>query len=163
MKRNPYLLVFQCLREGGMTAFFTRDSVANIPVNIELCERLGLDKDTYSVSISLGATVNMAGTAVTINILTMAAIHTLGIEVYFASAFLLSVVAVLSAVIAFGIARGSLFLIPGVCSLFGIPNDISMQVVGVGFVVGVIQDSCETALNSSTAALLTVVAEKSAR
>lgn len=162
MRSNPFPLVFQCLRESGLTAFFTRSSAANIPVNMELCERLGLDPDTYSVSIPLGATVNMAGAAVTINILTMAAIHTLGIQVDFASALLLSVVAALSAAGASGVAGGSLLLIPVACSLFGIPNDIAMQVVGVGFVVGVIQDSCETALNSSTDVLFTAVAEKSA-
>lgn len=160
MKRNPFPLVFQCLRESGLTAFFTRSSAANIPVNMELCERLGLDPDTYSVSIPLGATINMAGAAVTINILTMAAINTLGIDIDFASAFLLSFVAALSAAGASGVAGGSLLLIPVACSLFGIPNDIAMQVVGVGFVVGVIQDSCETALNSSTDVLFTAVAEK---
>lgn len=162
MRRNPYPLVFQCLRESGLTAFFTRSSAANIPVNMRLCEKLGLDKDTYSVSIPLGATINMAGAAVTINVLTMAAVNTLGIQVDFASAFLLSVVAALSAAGASGVAGGSLLLIPVACSLFGIPNEIAMQVVGVGFVVGVIQDSCETALNSSTDVLFTAVAEYSA-
>ncbi|MGT2681858.1 serine/threonine transporter SstT [Streptococcus porci] len=162
MKTNPYPLVFQCLRESGVTAFFTRSSAANIPVNMKLCEKLGLDPDTYSVSIPLGATINMAGAAVTINVLTMAAVHTLGITVDFGSALLLSVVAALSAAGASGVAGGSLLLIPVACSLFGIPNDLAMQVVGVGFVVGVIQDSCETALNSSTDVLFTAVAEKSA-
>lgn len=162
MRTNPYPLVFQCLRESGVTAFFTRSSAANIPVNMKLCEKLGLDSDTYSVSIPLGATINMAGAAITINVLTMAAVHTLGIPVDFGSAFLLSIVAALSAAGASGVAGGSLLLIPVACSLFGIPNDIAMQVVGVGFVVGVVQDSCETALNSSTDVLFTVVAEKSA-
>ncbi len=162
MKKNPYPLVFECLRVSGVTAFFTRSSAANIPVNMQLCKRLGVDPDTYSVSIPLGATINMAGAAITINILTMAAVHTLGISVDFSSALLLSVVASLSAAGASGVAGGSLLLIPVACSLFGIPNELAMQVVGVGFVVGVIQDSCETALNSSTDVLFTVVAERSA-
>ncbi|HEL1582089.1 TPA: serine/threonine transporter SstT [Streptococcus suis] len=162
MKKNPYPLVLECLRVSGVTAFFTRSSAANIPVNMQLCKRLGVDPDTYSVSIPLGATINMAGAAITINILTMAAVHTLGISVDFSSALLLSVVASLSAAGASGIAGGSLLLIPVACSLFGIPNELAMQVVGVGFVVGVIQDSCETALNSSTDVLFTVVAERSA-
>lgn len=162
MKKNPYPLVFECLRVSGFTAFFTRSSAANIPVNMQLCKRLGVDPDTYSVSIPLGATINMAGAAITINILTMAAVHTLGISVDFSSALLLSVVASLSAAGASGVAGGSLLLIPVACSLFGIPNELAMQVVGVGFVVGVIQDSCETALNSSTDVLFTVVAERSA-
>lgn len=162
MKKNPYPLVLECLRVSGVTAFFTRSSAANIPVNMQLCKRLGVDSDTYSVSIPLGATINMAGAAITINILTMAAVHTLGISVDFSSALLLSVVASLSAAGASGVAGGSLLLIPVACSLFGIPNELAMQVVGVGFVVGVIQDSCETALNSSTDVLFTVVAERSA-
>ncbi len=162
MKKNPYPLVFECFRVSGVTAFFTRSSAANIPVNMQLCKRLGVDPDTYSVSIPLGATINMAGAAITINILTMAAVHTLGISVDFSSALLLSVVASLSAAGASGVAGGSLLLIPVACSLFGIPNELAMQVVGVGFVVGVIQDSCETALNSSTDVLFTVVAERSA-
>ncbi|MFX3644649.1 serine/threonine transporter SstT [Streptococcus suis] len=162
MKKNPCPLVFECLRVSGVTAFFTRSSAANIPVNMQLCKRLGVDPDTYSVSIPLGATINMAGAAITINILTMAAVHTLGISVDFSSALLLSVVASLSAAGASGVAGGSLLLIPVACSLFGIPNELAMQVVGVGFVVGVIQDSCETALNSSTDVLFTVVAERSA-
>ncbi|HEM2769485.1 TPA: serine/threonine transporter SstT [Streptococcus suis] len=162
MKKNPYPLVFECFRVSGVTAFFTRSSAANIPVNMQLAKRLGVDSDTYSVSIPLDATVNMAGAAITINILTMAAVHTLGISVDFSSALLLSVVASLSAAGASGVAGGSLLLIPVACSLFGIPNEIAMQVVGVGFVVGVIQDSCETALNSSTDVLFTVVAERSA-
>ncbi|TCD46482.1 serine/threonine transporter SstT [Streptococcus sp. X16XC17] len=161
LKSNPYPLVLECMRVSGMTAFFTRSSAANIPVNMQLCERLGVDPDTYSVSIPLGATINMAGAAITINILTMAAVNTLGISVDFSSALLLSIIASLSAAGASGVAGGSLLLIPIACSLFGISNDLAMQVVGVGFVVGVIQDSCETALNSSTDVLFTVIAEKS--
>ena len=159
MKRNPYPLVLKCLRVSGVTAFFTRSSAANIPVNMKLCEDLGLNPDTYTVSIPLGSTINMAGAAVTINILTLAAVNTLGISVDFATAFVLSIVAAISACGASGIAGGSLLLIPVACSLFGITNDIAMQVVGVGFVIGVIQDSCETALNSSTDVLFTAVAE----
>ena len=159
IKRNPYPLVWKCLRISGVTAFFTRSSAANIPVNMKLCEDLGLNPDTYSVSIPLGSTINMAGAAVTINILTLAAVNTLGISVDFATAFVLSIVAAISACGASGIAGGSLLLIPVACSLFGITNDIAMQVVGVGFVIGVIQDSCETALNSSTDVLFTAVAE----
>lgn len=159
IKKNPYPLVWKCLRISGVTAFFTRSSAANIPVNMKLCEDLGLNPDTYSVSIPLGSTINMAGAAVTINILTLAAVNTLGISVDFATAFVLSVVAAISACGASGIAGGSLLLIPVACSLFGITNDIAMQVVGVGFVIGVIQDSCETALNSSTDVLFTAVAE----
>ena len=159
MKRNPYPLVLKCLRVSGVTAFFTRSSAANIPVNMKLCEDLGLNPDTYTVSIPLGSTINMAGAAVTINILTLAAVNTLGISVDFATAFVLSIVAAISACGASGIAGGSLLLIPVACSLFGITNDIAMQVVGVGFVIGVIQDSCETALNSSTDVLFTAVSE----
>lgn len=161
MRKNPYPLVFRCLKESGVTAFFTRSSAANIPVNMKLCESLGLDPDTYSISIPLGATINMAGAAVTINVLTMAAVNTLGIEVDFATAFLLSIVAAVSACGASGVAGGSLLLIPVACSLFGISNDLAMQVVGVGFIIGVLQDSFETALNSSTDVLFTAVAEKS--
>lgn len=160
-RENPYPLVFRCLKESGVTAFFTRSSAANIPVNMKLCEDLGLNKDTYSVSIPLGATVNMAGAAITINVLTLAAVNTLGITVDFPTAFLLSIVGAISACGASGVAGGSLLLIPVACSLFGISNDIAMQVVGVGFIVGVIQDSCETALNSSTDVLFTALAEKS--
>ena len=159
IKRNPYPLVWKCLRISGVTAFFTRSSAANIPVNMKLCKDLGLNPDTYSVSIPLGSTINMAGAAITINILTLAAVNTLGISVDFATAFVLSIVAAISACGASGIAGGSLLLIPVACSLFGISNDIAMQVVGVGFVIGVIQDSCETALNSSTDVLFTAVAE----
>ncbi|RSI64233.1 serine/threonine transporter SstT [Streptococcus oralis] len=159
MRENPYPLVFKCLRVSGITAFFTRSSAANIPVNMKLCQDLGLNPDTYSVSIPLGSTINMAGAAVTINILTLAAVNTLGISVDFGTAFVLSVVAAISACGASGIAGGSLLLIPVACSLFGISNDVAMQVVGVGFVIGVVQDSCETALNSSTDVLFTAVAE----
>lgn len=159
MRKNPYPLVFKCLRVSGITAFFTRSSAANIPVNMKLCQDLGLNPDTYSVSIPLGSTINMAGAAVTINILTLAAVNTLGISVDFGTAFVLSVVAAISACGASGIAGGSLLLIAVACSLFGISNDVAMQVVGVGFVIGVIQDSCETALNSSTDVLFTAVAE----
>ncbi len=163
IKRNPYPLVWKCLRISGVTAFFTRSSAANIPVNMKLCKDLGLNPDTYSVSIPLGSTINMAGAAITINILTLAAVNTLGISVDFATAFVLSIVAAISACGASGIAGGSLLLIPVACSLFGISNDIAMQVVGVGFVIGVIQDSCETALNSSTDVLFTAVAEFAGR
>ncbi|MGY3780499.1 serine/threonine transporter SstT [Streptococcus gallolyticus] len=161
IRQNPYPLVLRCLKESGLTAFFTRSSAANIPVNMKLCEDLGLNKDTYSISIPLGATINMAGAAITINVLTLAAVNTLGISVDFPTAFLLSVISAVSACGASGVAGGSLLLIPVACSLFGISNDIAMQVVGVGFIVGVVQDSCETALNSSTDVLFTAVAEKS--
>ena len=159
IRQNPFKLVLMCLRESGITAFFTRSSAANIPVNMALCEKLGLDKDTYSVSIPLGATINMAGAAVTISVLTLAAVHTLGITVDIPTAIILSVLSAVSACGASGVAGGSLLLIPLACSLFGIPNDVAMQVVGVGFIVGVIQDSAETALNSSTDVLFTASAE----
>ncbi|KEQ44159.1 serine/threonine transporter SstT [Streptococcus oralis] len=159
MRKNPYPLVLKCLRVSGVTAFFTRSSAANIPVNMKLCQDLGLNPETYAVSIPLGSTINMAGAAVTINILTLAAVNTLGISVDFGTAFVLSLVAAISACGASGIAGGSLLLIPVACSLFGISNDLAMQVVGVGFVIGVVQDSCETALNSSTDVLFTAVAE----
>lgn len=159
IRQNPYPLVLKCLRESGITAFFTRSSAANIPVNMSLCERLGLDKDTYSVSIPLGATVNMAGASITISVLTLAAAHTLGISVDIPTAVILSVLSAVSAAGASGVAGGSLLLIPLAASLFGIPNDIAMQVVGVGFIVGVVQDSCETAINSSTDVLFTAAAE----
>ncbi|KGJ97088.1 serine/threonine transporter SstT [Colwellia psychrerythraea] len=149
-KKNPYPLVFTCLRESGITAFFTRSSAANIPVNMALCKKLDLHEDTYSVSIPLGATINMAGAAITITVLTLAAANSLGIEVSFATAILLSVVASISACGASGVAGGSLLLIPLACSLFGINNDVAMQVVAIGFIIGVVQDSAETALNSST-------------
>ena len=159
IRKNPYPLVLKCLKDSGLTAFFTRSSAANIPVNMSLCEELGLDKDTYSVSIPLGATINMGGAAITISILTLAAVHTLGIQIDIGMALLLSLLSAVSACGASGVAGGSLLLIPLACSLFGIPNDVAMQVVGVGFIVGVIQDSCETALNSSTDVLFTAVAE----
>ena len=159
IRQNPYPLVFRCLKESGITAFFTRSSAANIPVNMNLCEDLGLDKDTYSVSIPLGATINMAGASVTIAVLSLAAAHTLKIPVDIPTAFILSILATVCACGASGVAGGSLLLIPLACSLFGISNDVAMQVVGVGFIVGVIQDSCETALNSSTDVLFTATAE----
>lgn len=159
IKQNPYPLVLKCLRESGITAFFTRSSAANIPVNMELCKSLGLDEDNYSVSIPLGATVNMAGAAITITTMTLAAVHTLGISVDFPTMVILSVLASVAAAGASGVAGGSLLLIPLACSLFGISNDIAMQVVGIGFIIGVIQDSCETAINSSTDALFTAAAE----
>ncbi len=149
-KKNPYPLVFTCLRESGITAFFTRSSAANIPVNMALCKKLNLHEDTYSVSIPLGATINMAGAAITITVLTLATAHSLAIEVDFGTAILLSIVASISACGASGVAGGSLLLIPLACSLFGINNDIALQVVAIGFIIGVIQDSAETALNSST-------------
>ncbi|WP_257350791.1 serine/threonine transporter SstT [Pseudalkalibacillus decolorationis] len=159
IRKNPYPLVLKCLRESGITAFFTRSSAANIPVNMRLCKNLGLDEDTYSVSIPLGATINMAGAAVTISVLTLATVHTLGIQVDIGTALILSVLSAISAAGASGVAGGSLLLIPLACSLFGISNDIAMQVVGVGFIIGVLQDSCETGLNSSSDALFTATAE----
>ena len=156
IRRNPYPLVWTCVRESGVTAFFTRSSAANIPVNIELAKRLNLDEETYSVAIPLGANINMAGAAITITVLTLAAVHTLGIEVSFVSAVLLSIVAALCACGASGVAGGSLLLIPLACSLFGITDDIAAQMIGVGFVIGILQDSTETALNSSTDVLFTV-------
>ncbi|MFC0820035.1 serine/threonine transporter SstT [Moraxella marmotae] len=158
-RKNPYPLVLTCLRESGVTAFFTRSSAANIPVNMNLARKLGLSEDTYSVSIPLGATINMAGAAITINVLTLAAAHTLGIEVSFGAALLLAVVGSLSACGASGVAGGSLLLIPLACSLFNIPNDVAMQVVAIGFIIGVVQDSAETALNSSTDVLFTAAAD----
>ena len=155
IRRNPYPLVWTCVRESGVTAFFTRSSAANIPVNIELAKRLNLDEETYSVAIPLGANINMAGAAITITVLTLAAVHTLGIEVSFVSAVLLSIVAALCACGASGVAGGSLLLIPLACSLFGISDDIAAQMIGVGFVIGILQDSTETALNSSTDVLFT--------
>lgn len=149
LRQNPYPLVFKCLKESGVTAFFTRSSAANIPINMQLCEKLGLDKDVYSISIPLGATINMDGAAITITIMTLAAAHTLGIAVDIPTAIILSVLATLAACGASGVAGGSLLLIPMACSLFGISNDIAMQVVAVGFIIGVIQDSVETALNSA--------------
>lgn len=159
VRQNPYPLVFKCLRESGITAFFTRSSAANIPVNMELSKRLGLDKETYGISIPLGATINMAGAAITISVLTLAAVNTLGILVDIPTAIILSVLAAVCACGASGVAGGSLLLIPLACSLFGIPNDVAMQVVAVGFVIGVLQDSFETALNSSTDVLFTATAD----
>ncbi|MDH3861174.1 MAG: serine/threonine transporter SstT, partial [Gammaproteobacteria bacterium] len=161
-RKNPYPLVFTALRESGMVAFFTRSSAANIPVNLALCERLDLEEDTYAVSIPLGATINMGGAAITITVLTLAAVHTLGINVDIPTALLLSVVAALSACGASGVPGGSLLLIPLACGLFGISNDVAMQVVAVGFVISILQDSAETALNSSTDVVFTAaVASKS--
>ena len=158
-RRNPYPLVLTSLKESGITAFFTRSSAANIPVNMALAEKLKLDKDTYAVSIPLGATVNMAGAAITISVLTMATVHTLGIEIDFITAVILMVLSAVSAAGASGVAGGSLLLIPLACSLFGISDDVAMQVVAIGFIIGVIQDSCETALNSSSDIVFTAAAE----
>ncbi|AAU37439.1 MULTISPECIES: serine/threonine transporter SstT [Basfia] len=158
IRRNPYPLVWECIRVSGVTAFFTRSSAANIPVNMELAKRLNLDEETYSVSIPLGATINMGGAAITITVLTLAAVFTLGIEVSIPTAILLSLVASICACGASGVAGGSLLLIPLACSLFGISNDIAAQVIGVGFIIGVLQDSTETALNSSTDVLFTAAA-----
>jgi serine/threonine transporter len=159
LRRNPYPLVLRCIRESGLTAFFTRSSAANIPVNLNLCERLGLDRDMYSVSIPLGSTINMDGAAVTITIMALATAHTLGIEVSLPTAILLSFLSSLAACGSSGVTGGSLLLIPMACSLFGIPDTVSMQVVGVGFIIGVIQDSMETAINSSGDVLFTATAE----
>jgi len=158
-KKNPYPLLFMCVKESGITAFFTRSSAANIPMNMALCKKLGLNEDNYSVSIPLGATINMNGAAITITVMTLAAAHTLGVSVDIPSAIILSILASISACGASGVAGGSLLLIPLACSLFGISNDIAMQVVGVGFIIGVIQDSVETALNSSADVLFTATAE----
>ena len=159
IRQNPYPIVLKCIKDSGIMAFFTRSSAANIPVNMSLCESLGLDEKQYSVSIPLGATINMAGAAITITVLTLATVNTLDIQVDFATALLLSFIAAVSACGASGVAGGSLLLIPLACSLFGISNDIAMQVVGVGFIIGVVQDSCETALNSSSDAIFTATAE----
>ena len=159
LRRNPYPLVFRCFRESGLTAFFTRSSAANIPINMALCERLGIDRDVYSVSIPLGATINMDGAAVTITIMTLAAANTLGINVDIPTALVLSVIAALGACGSSGVAGGSLLLIPMACSLFNISNDIAMQVVGIGFIIGVVQDSFETAINSSGDVLFAATAE----
>ena len=159
-RRNPYPLVLRCLRESGITAFFTRSSAANIPVNMELCRKLGLHEETYSVAIPLGATINMAGAAITISVLTLAAVNTLGIAVDLPTALLLSVLAAVGACGASGVPGGSLLLIPLACGLFGISNDVAMQVVAVGFIVGVVQDSAETALNSSTDVVFVAAAEQ---
>lgn len=159
IRQNPFPLILKCLKDSAITAFFTRSSAANIPVNMKICEELELDKNTYSVTIPLGATINMNGAAITITVMTLAAVHTLGIEVSFPTAIILSLLATLSACGASGVAGGSLLLIPMTCSLFNIPNDIAMQVVGIGFIIGVIQDSMETALNSSSDLLLSATAE----
>ena len=159
IRKNPFPLIFKCLKESAITAFFTRSSAANIPVNMRICEEMGLDKDTYSVTIPLGATINMDGAAITITVMTMATAHTLGITVDFPTAIMLSVLSALAACGASGVAGGSLLLIPMACSLFGIPDTVSMQVVAVGFIIGVIQDSVETALNSSSDLLLSASAE----
>ena len=161
LKRNPYPLVLRCLRESGITAFFTRSSAANIPVNMELCEKFGLDQDMYSVSIPLGATINMDGAAITITVMALAAANTVGVHVDIPSALFLSIVSTLAACGASGVAGGSLLLIPMACSLFGISNDVAMQVVGVGFIIGVIQDSVETMLNSSGDVMFAATAEYS--
>ncbi len=159
LHRNPYRLIFRCIRESGLTAFFTRSSAANIPINMELCEKLGLDEDMYSVSIPLGATINMDGAAITISVMTLACAHTMGVSVSFPMALLLSILATFGACGASGVAGGSLLLIPMACSLFGISNDVAMQVVAVGFIIGVVQDSVETALNSSGDAIFAAIAE----
>lgn len=159
-KKNPFPLIFTCLRESGITAFFTRSSAANIPVNLNLCKKLNLHEDTYSISIPLGATTNMAGAAVTITVLTLATVHTLGMSIDIGTALLLSIVSALAACGASGVAGGSLLLIPLACSLFGISNDIALQVVAIGFVIGVVQDSMETALNSSTDVIFTAACHK---
>ena len=159
LKKNPYPLIFKCLSRSGITAFFTRSSAANIPVNMKLCEELELDKDMYSVSIPLGATINMSGGAVTITIMALAAAHTIGIEVSFSTAVILSLLATFAACGASGIAGGSLLLIPSACSLFGISNEIAIQVVGIGFIISVLQDSLETALNSSSDVVFTATAD----
>ncbi len=158
-RKNPYPLVWRCIKDSGVTAFFTRSSAANIPVNMELCKKLGLNKDIYSVSIPLGATINMGGAAVTISLMAMMAAHTMGIEVGFGTAVILGALSAVSACGASGVAGGSLLLIPLACSLFGISNDVAMQVVGIGFVIGVIQDSVETAINSSTDVMFAASAE----
>jgi serine/threonine transporter len=162
-RRNPYPLLFTCLKESGINAFFTRSSAANIPINMELCRKLGIEEDFYSVSIPLGATVNMNGAAVTITVMTLAVANTMGIEVSFASALFLSVIATLGACGASGVAGGSLLLIPMACSFFGIPGDVAMQAVAIGFIIGVIQDSVETAVNSSGDAFFTATADIVAR
>lgn len=158
---NPYPLVFRCLRESGVTAFFTRSSAANIPVNMELCEKLGMDKEMYAVSIPLGATINMDGAAITIAVMSLAAANTVGINVSFATALILAFIATLAACGASGVAGGSLLLIPMACSLFGVNSDVAMQVVAVGFIIGVVQDSVETALNSSGDVMFAATAEYS--
>ena len=159
IRQNPFPLIFKCLKRSAVTAFFTRSSAANIPINMEVCEEMGLDKNTYSVTIPLGATINMNGAAVTITVMTLAAANTLGIPVDIPTAIILSVLSALSACGASGVAGGSLLLIPLACSLFGISSDVAMQVIGVGFIIGVVQDSVETALNSSCDLLLSAAAQ----
>lgn len=159
LRRNPYPLVITCLKESGITAFFSRSSAANIPVNMQLCERLGLDRDFFSISIPLGATINMEGAAITITVMTLAVCHTMGISTLLPLTIALCIISTLAACGASGIAGGSLLLIPMACSLFGISPDVSMQAVAVGFIIGVIQDSCETALDSAGDALFTATAE----
>jgi serine/threonine transporter len=159
LKKNPYPLLFTCLKESGLNAFFTRSSAANIPINMALCKKLGLDEDFYSVSIPLGATINMDGAAVTIAVMTLAVTHTMGIDVTFGAALFLCVISTLGACGCSGVAGGSLLLIPMACSFFGVSNDIAMQAVGVGFIIGVVQDSVETALNSSGDVFFTATAE----
>lgn len=159
LRRNPYPLVWRCLKESAVSAFFTRSSAANIPVNMELCKRMGIDKDFYSVSIPLGSIINMDGAAITITVMTLATCYTLGVDISFASALLLSIIASLGACGTSGVAGGSLLLIPMACSLFGISGDVAMQVVAVGFIIGVVQDSVETALNSSGDAMFTIASE----
>ena len=163
VRKNPYPLVLTTLRESGVYAFFTRSSAANIPVNLSLCKRLGLDPDMFTISIPLGATINMAGASITISVLALAAAHTLGIAVDLPTALLLCIVATVGACGASGVAGGSLLLIPVACASFGIGNDISMQVVGVGFIISVLEDACETALNSSSDVLFTATAEYAER
>lgn len=160
IRRNPYPLVFRCLKGSGLTAFFTRSSAANIPINMQLCEEMGLDRDTYSISIPLGATVNMMGSTVTIAVLSLSAAYTLNIEVSFPMALILCIVSVISACGASGVPGGSLLLLPLTCGLFGIPDDVAMQVVGIGFIIAVIQDALETVLNSTTDVLFTATAEQ---
>ena len=159
VRKNPYPLVLTTLRESGVYAFFTRSSAANIPVNLSLCKRLGLNPDTFTLSIPLGATINMDGASITISVLALAAAHTLGINVDMGTALLLCIVSTVGACGASGVAGGSLLLIPVACASFGIGNDISMQVVGVGFIISVLEDACETALNSSSDVLFTATAE----
>ena len=159
LRRNPYPLVFRCIKESGLTAFFTRSSAANIPVNMELCKKLGLDKDLYAVSIPLGATINMDGAAITIAVMALAAANTMGIKVSFLTAVILAFIATLAACGASGVAGGSLLLIPMACSLFGVDQNVAMQVVAVGFIIGVVQDSFETALNSSGDVMFAATAE----
>ena len=163
IRKNPYPLIMTCIKESAITAFFTRSSAANIPVNMNLCKKLELNEDLYSISIPLGATINMAGAAVTIAVLSLSAVYTLGIEVGFWNALLLSIIAAIGACGTSGVTGGSLMLIPLACSLFGISNDIAMQVVAIGFIIGVIQDSVETALNSSTDVLFTAIASNNTK